>query len=111
MAYAYEEMLPWHEGEQEIHHILNVPEGENPTAPFLSPNGSSMMTLAPLMALDTLDKDNWPWTTVWGGEPGFSRPLGDDLLGIRALIDRTFDPVAEALFGDKRESEMVAQGK
>ncbi|CAM6097503.1 unnamed protein product [Calypogeia fissa] len=110
MAYTdEEEEFPWHEGEQALHQLLQVPEGLNPTTPFLSPHAGHMVTISPLIALGTLDKNNWPWTTVWGGEPGFSRPVSESVIGINALIDGAFDPVAEALFGKNRENGVVVQ--
>jgi hypothetical protein len=62
-----------------------------------------LLTISPLLALGTLDQNNKPWTTVWGGEPGFSRPIGQSIIGVRTEIDRVYDPVAEALFGAPRE--------
>lgn len=109
MAYTDDEEMQWHEGEQALHRLLQVPEHDNPTTPFLSAHAGQIVMISPLVALGTLDAQSWPWTTVWGGEPGFSRPIGESVIGIRALIDRTFDPVVEALFGENRESGVVVQ--
>ncbi|KAI9858672.1 MAG: hypothetical protein M1813_007304 [Trichoglossum hirsutum] len=99
MATIHDTDLPWHSGEQALHHLLQVPEHTNPTSPFLTPGAGHMLTVSPLLAVGTLDQNKNPWTTVWGGEPGFSRPIGRSIIGIRTLIDRAFDPVAEALSG------------
>jgi hypothetical protein len=107
MASVHDTEILWHPGEQAVHHLLRVPERENPTSPFLTPRASYVMTVSPLLALGTLDQNNNPWTTVWGGEPGFSRPIGQSIVDIRTVIDRVYDPVAEVLYGVGREDGEV----
>ncbi|KAI9762451.1 MAG: hypothetical protein M4579_000427 [Chaenotheca gracillima] len=99
MAFIHETDLPWHAGEDKMHDLLRVPRQENPTSPFLTPGAGYMLMKAPLLALGTLDKQGRPWTTIWGGEPGFSRPIGNSIIGVKALVDRQFDPVMKELLG------------
>jgi hypothetical protein len=89
--------LGWSEGEHRVHTLLNVPEYENPTSPFLSPFAAHLVTEAPIMAVGVLDADKRPWTSIWGGEKNFSRPLGGNFLGIRSDVNASSDPVVEIL--------------
>src|ERR1700712_108062 len=98
---AYHMALPWSEGEHRMHELLHVPEYDNPTSGFLSPQAAFMMLQAPLLAVGTLDSQNRPWTTVWGGEHGVSKPLGGNLMGTRTLVDTRYDPVVEALLKEE----------
>jgi hypothetical protein len=66
-----------------------------------------ILTRSPLLALGTLDKDDRPWTTLWGGEPGFSRAIGQSIIGVKATIDRKYDPLVEALLGKEADGEVV----
>src|SRR5579862_2585801 len=97
MATIQDTELAWHPGERALKRLLRVPEGRNPTSPFLTSRSAHILEISPLVAIGTLDQNNNPWTTVWGGEPGFSRPIGQTTISIRALIDRAYDPVVEAL--------------
>jgi hypothetical protein len=54
-----------------------------------------------LLAIGTLDKLGRPWTTVWGGEPGFAGPVAESVIGVRNVVDAMFDPVVEALLDGK----------
>ncbi|RAL62679.1 hypothetical protein DID88_004522 [Monilinia fructigena] len=89
----------WHAGEEEMHKRLRVPQGENPTSPFLSPFATNLLTRSPLLALGTLDSSGRPWTTLWGGEPGFAWPVAQSVIAVKATIDLEYDPVSEVLLG------------
>lgn len=95
-----------------MHKLLHVPEQDNPTVSMLSPQAARMLQTAPLLAIGTLDADGQPWTTIWGGEPGFSQPLGSSIIGVKLPVDRKNDPVVQALIGDKADGEVArAEGK
>ncbi|KAI9796361.1 MAG: hypothetical protein M1833_006366 [Piccolia ochrophora] len=100
MAFIHDVELPWHDGEDKMHEMLHIPEMENPTSTFLTPGAAIMLSHAPLLALGTLDSEGRPWTTVWGGERGFSRPIGKSIIGIKMLIDKKHDPVVQSLVAD-----------
>ncbi|KAL8675881.1 MAG: hypothetical protein Q9186_007536, partial [Xanthomendoza sp. 1 TL-2023] len=89
--------IMWHEGEISMQQKLHVPYQENPTSPFLTPYAARLLPDAPLLALGTLDSGGRPWTTILGGEAGFVRPLGQSNIGIKTLIDPTYDPVISIL--------------
>ncbi|CZS96206.1 hypothetical protein WAI453_009818 [Rhynchosporium graminicola] len=111
MAY-YEADTAWHTGEQEMQKLLRVPPLDNPTQPYLTPQASNTLIRAPLIALGTLDEEGRPWTTLWGGEAGFSRAIAQGIIGVRTTIDREHDPVVKVLLGDKSDGEvMQMQGK
>src|SRR4051794_29292819 len=94
--------VPFHSGEKRMHELMHVPFQENPTVPLLTQQAVFMLTRAPLLALGTLDIEGRPWTTVWGGEPGFSQPLQPNIIGTKTFVDRKFDPVVETLLrGDR----------
>jgi hypothetical protein len=110
MATIHDPELSWHPGERDFKRLLHVPEGMNPTSFFLTPRSAHILEISPLIAIGTLDQSNNPWTTIWGGEPGFSRPIGQTTISIRALIDRTYDPVVEALFTKDKEGGEAVKG-
>ena len=108
----YEADTAWHVGEQEMQNLLHVPPLDNPTQPFLTPQASNTLIHAPLIALGTLDSEGRPWTTVWGGEAGFSRAIAQGIIGVRTIVDREHDPVVKILLGEKSDGEVVqVQGK
>ncbi|KAL1801165.1 hypothetical protein ACET3X_001507 [Alternaria dauci] len=74
---------------------------------MLTPQASFMFQRAPLLAFGTLDAQSRPWVTLWGGEPGFSEPLGGGFIGTRTLVDGTNDPVVQALLGEGEKGEMT----
>lgn len=82
---------------------LHVPFQENPTSPFLTPYASRLLPKAPLLALGTLDDAGRPWTTLLGGETGFVRPLGQSNIGIKTLVDSTYDPVIGILLSSSHD--------
>ena len=106
---AFFQALPWHEGEEKMHKALHVPEQDNPTVTGLTQQAASMLQRGPLLAIGTLDADGKPWTTVWGGEPGFSRPLGQGIIGVRTPVAVAHDPVVATLVGTSAEGEVVRE--
>ncbi|KAK3044932.1 hypothetical protein LTS18_015013, partial [Coniosporium uncinatum] len=101
----------WHAGELAMHRLLNGPDydEDNPTSSMLTSQAAFMLQRAPLLALGTLDSQGRPWTTVWGGEPGFSRSLGASIVGVRTTVERRFDPVVEELMQGKDDGEVVRE--
>lgn len=104
---AFSMAMPWNEGEEKMHQLLRVPGYDNPTSTMLTPQASFMLQRAPLLALGTLDSQSRPWTTLWGGTPGFSEPLGGGFIGTRTFVDGKNDPVIQALVGDAKKGEML----
>lgn len=107
---AFYQAVDFHEGEKMMHKMLRLPERDNPTVPMLSPQASSMLQRAPLLAFGTLDPEGRPWTTVWGGSTNFSQPLGNSIIGVRTAVAAKFDPVVEALVGKNVSGEVVREG-
>jgi hypothetical protein len=107
MAAIMEAETQWHEGEEEMHQWLRVPHRDNPTSPFLSPYAARMVITSPLVAIGTLDSEDRPWTTIWGGERGFSQPVAQSIIGMKATVDRTYDPVLQMLLVGKADGEVV----
>jgi hypothetical protein len=109
---ALAESFPFSEGEKQMHELLHVPPGrENPTVPFFYPRAGYMTAQAPLMAVGALDSEKRPWTTLWGGAPGFAGPMGQpgtargNILLVKAQVDKKYDPVAQILAtGDFKKS-------
>ncbi|KAI9696903.1 MAG: hypothetical protein M1820_007978 [Bogoriella megaspora] len=97
--------LPWHEGEHRAHSLLKVYEHDNPTLSFLAPRAAYRIQNDPLLAIGTLDAQNRPWTTVWGGEIGFARPVANSIIGVKTLVDGKYDPVVETLVGGEGREE------
>ncbi|KAJ4012967.1 hypothetical protein NW752_006237 [Fusarium irregulare] len=99
----------WHEGEVAMHEQLKVPKLENPTFPGLADRYGLRVMHSSLVALGTLDKAGRPWTTIWGGERGFARPVAEDVLALNSSVDTRYDPVFKALW-DGIDEEGVLQG-
>jgi len=93
-----------------MHRLLNVPSHDNPTSSLLTAQASFMLQRAPLLAVGTVDDQGRPWTTVWGGESGFSQPLGSSIIGTRTVVDRKNDPVVQALLAGQYDGEIVKSG-
>jgi ferredoxin-NADP reductase/predicted pyridoxine 5'-phosphate oxidase superfamily flavin-nucleotide-binding protein len=104
---AFSMAVPWNTGEVRMHDLLRVPLQDNPTSATLTPQASSMLQRAPLLALGTLDEQSRPWTTLWGGSPGFSEPLGSSFICTRTLVDSKHDPVVQALLNGNKSVEML----
>lgn len=97
----------WSEGEEKMHKLLRVPDQDNPTSYMLTPQASVMLQRASLLAIGTQDAESRPWTTLWGGAPGFSEPIGGGFVGTRTLVDSKYDPVVRALMGGTEKGEML----
>ncbi|KAK5740513.1 hypothetical protein LTR17_004550 [Elasticomyces elasticus] len=106
---AYTPDMPWNEGETAMQRLMKVPEFDNPTVPALSPQLANHLQIAPLIAIGTLDKQGRPWTTLWGGEKGFARPLGGGIVGFRTAVTGRFDPVVGELVGQDATGEVVKE--
>ena len=76
----------------------------NPNSPYLPLQRAVFLQSCPLIALGVLDKEKRPWTTLWGGHKGFVASLGNNIVGMTALVDRKWDPVIE-LFEEGTEQE------
>lgn len=105
----YEAATQWHTGEEEMHKLLRVPQMDNPTSPYLTPHAANILTHSPIMALGTLDSEGRPWTTLWGGEVGFSRPVAQSIIGMKTIVNRGLDPVLKVLLGDIAEGEVYQE--
>lgn len=99
--------MPFHEGEIKMHKLLHVPSFDNPTSTMLTPQAAFRLQQAPLLAIGTLDSQDRPWTSLWGGNHGFSEILGGGIIGTRTLVDADHDPVVQALVGHAEKGEMV----
>lgn len=88
----------FHEGEATVQRILKIPPQGNPTSRGFPMRYAPRVMNSPLLALGTLDGEGRPWTTVWGGERGFARPVAEDVLGMNSVVDRRWDPVFEAFW-------------
>lgn len=108
MATLLEHTNGWHPGEQAVHALLKVPTSgrRNPTAAGLPPSFAYRVTVSPLLAVGTLDDQGRPWTSLWGGERGFARPVAEGILGVQSLIDTAHDPVGRALLGEAADGEV-----
>ncbi|TVY81917.1 hypothetical protein LSUE1_G003749 [Lachnellula suecica] len=99
----------WHTGEEQMHKLLRVPHMDNPTSPYLTSYASNILIRSPLIALGTLDSEGRPWTSLWGGEAGFSRPIAQSIIGVNTTVDRTYDPVVEVLLGGKADGKLIQE--
>jgi len=98
----------WHPGEAAMHKMLRVERQTNPTSGGLPMPYAYRVTASPLVAVGALDTKGRPWTTVWGGEAAFARPIAQSVLGMQSLVDLSHDPVVDALFPDaKKDGQMV----
>lgn len=99
----------FHPGERAMHQLLKVPRMGNPTIPGLPTRYGMRVMQSSLVALGTLDKDGHPWTTIWGGERGFARPVAENVLAFNSAVDTKNDPVFKA-FWDGIDEEGIQQG-
>ncbi|KAK4105272.1 hypothetical protein N658DRAFT_491731 [Parathielavia hyrcaniae] len=108
MATLLEHTNGWHQGERAVHSLLKVPTSSrpNPTTAGLPPSYAHRVTVSPLLAVGALDDQGRPWTTLWGGERGFTRPVAQGILGMQSLVDKAHDPVIRALLGEAAHGEV-----
>ncbi|KAF5024292.1 hypothetical protein F66182_3622 [Fusarium sp. NRRL 66182] len=99
----------WHEGELAMQQQLKVPQQRNPTLHGLAAHHGVRVSQNALVALGTLDNEGRPWTTIWGGERGFARPVAESVLAFNSTVDTKHDPVFKALW-DGIDDEGVQQG-
>ncbi|KAL1877322.1 hypothetical protein VTK73DRAFT_8775 [Phialemonium thermophilum] len=99
----------WHTGEVAMHKALRVPTSSyrNPTQLNFPLSHGLRIAENRLAAFGTLDDEGRPWTTVWGGESEFARPVAEGLLGVQSLADVRDDPVAQAIVGSAKDDELV----
>ena len=89
--------------------LMRLPDMDNPTSSMLTAQAANLLQRAPLLAIGTLDSANRPWTTVWGGKPGLSQPLGQSIIGIKTPVDMRHDPVVNILLGSKVDGEVTRE--
>ncbi|KAM6520709.1 hypothetical protein FSOLCH5_005490 [Fusarium solani] len=99
----------FHPGERAMHQLLKVPRQGNPTIPGLPMRYGMRVMQSSLVALGTLDKAGQPWTTIWGGERGFARPVAENVLAFNSAVDTKNDPVFKA-FWDGIDEDGIQQG-
>ncbi|KAF3060887.1 hypothetical protein GL218_03140 [Daldinia childiae] len=100
----------FHPGEQAVHKLLRVPHRENPTHHSLPPQLGYRVAISPLVAVGTLDRQGRPWASVWGGEKGFAQPVARSVLGVRATVGETWDPVVRELLAVEDGKGEVEEG-
>ncbi|KAK3900759.1 hypothetical protein C8A05DRAFT_45458 [Staphylotrichum tortipilum] len=99
----------WHPGEQAVHVLLKSPNRQNPTSAGLPPSLGHRVAASPLLAIATMDDQGRPWTSIWGGERGFARPVAPNILGIQSLVNKAHDPVVQAFLTGAAEEGTFAQ--
>lgn len=92
-----------------MHRITKVPKNDNPNNSFLSPRAAQQIQRFPLMALGTLDEQDRPWCTIWGGEAPFAQPVGKSVIGIRTMVDSKYDPVVQAIYQGRDDGEVIKE--
>ncbi|KAH7092460.1 hypothetical protein FB567DRAFT_238216 [Paraphoma chrysanthemicola] len=97
----------WHMGERTVQEMLGVSTASrpNPTSLEFPPAHGARIASNHLFSLGALDDEGRPWSTIWGGERGFAKRIAKGVLEIRALVDRQYDPVAQALLGSTTQGE------
>lgn len=90
-----------------MHKLLRVPQQDNPTQPYLTPNAAQTLMRSPLVALGALDSEGRPWTTILGGEAGFSQPIAQGIIGMKTTVDMVHDPVVETLLGEAKDGSVI----
>lgn len=95
-----------------MHDRLRVPtsERDNPTVSALSPGAGYLLSTSPLLAVGAVDSEGRPWTTIWGGTPGFARDIGGSNIALKVPVDAEHDPVVHALLGDFAEGQLAQEG-
>ena len=69
-----------------------------------------------MMGLGAVDSQGRPWSSLWGAGNDdaenfpIAQQVAPSILGIRARVDASFDPVVEALYGGKDDGEIVKAG-
>ncbi len=109
MATLQKPPVLWHDGEKAVQKLLLAPSliHANPSARGMTPSYNYRVANSPLVAFGALDDNGRPWTTVWGGERGFTRAIAQNILGAQSVVDRMYDPVVKALVGSAPLGELV----
>ena len=109
MATVQKPPVLWHDGEKAVQKLLLAPSliHANPSARGMTPSYNYRVANSPLVAFGALDEKGRPWTTVWGGERGFTRPIAQNILGAQSVVDRMYDPVVKALVGSAPVGDLV----
>lgn len=99
----------WHSGEITVQEMVGVSTASrpNPTSLEFPPAHGSRIASNHLFSLGALDDEGRPWSTIWGGERGFAKRIAKGILEIRALVDRQYDPVAQALLDSTPQGELA----
>ena len=108
MATIHEVMPSFHSGERTIHRALRVSPGGNPTALGLTPGAAYLLMQSPLLAFGILDDQGRPWTAVWGGAPGFARPVSRGLVQLSVPVDARHDPVVDTLLHSDTQGRVAS---
>ncbi|KAI9890488.1 MAG: hypothetical protein M1814_003972 [Vezdaea aestivalis] len=107
MASVITDSMGWHQGEELMQNLLHAPKRENPAAPGLTAGAAWMMEDSSLLVVGTLDDDDQPWTSIWGGTEGTAQKIQANIVAIGTNIDRDNDPVVRALLGNHSAGSIV----
>lgn len=100
--------MSWHSGEEKIHRLTHLPPSDNPTHSWFPPQLVRRVQLSPTIAIGTIDSSGDVWCTLWGGDLPIAQQVAQGgILGIRVAVDASFDPVIQAIYGDKQNGEPV----
>lgn len=97
--------IQWHAGETAMHDLLHVPPMANPTAPGFPPRYHNRILHSPLLAIGTLDEQERPWTSLWGGHRGSTRAVAEDTIAVQSKVGKGYDPVFESLWSGASQAE------
>lgn len=92
---------------REYHQRLNDPIPETASSMASLSSAARDLLGSSLLALGTFDTQGRPWTTIWGGERGFTRQMAPLFIGVKVQVDYGNDPVVEALLGTETHSGEV----
>lgn len=93
--------------EEGLHNLLLIPPQDSASSPYLRAGVANILSRTPLIVLGAVDASGRPWITIWEGERGFSRAIGESCIVVRAIVDRKFDPVVETLVGTESRGEVI----
>jgi hypothetical protein len=102
----------FHAGERAVQRLLHAPTSrENPTSVGLPHSSAYRISECAICAFGTLDTEGRPWTSVWGGSKDFVHPVAENVLGVDAVVDARWDPVARALLVDGGTDDASTQDR
>lgn len=108
---AFYQGLDWHEGEKKIRELTHVLREDNPTHPMLVGPLARRVALSPTIALGAIDDDGRVWCSIWGGDVPIAQQVARGVIGIRAQVDASHDPVVQALYPGTPDGEVVRNEK